>query len=168
MVDMRISKHIQPFSGSDYVTTPTNFLAIVQSDVDSKLGEEPLAWTNGADPEHVGPGNAPNPHRSRDWKNYTKKRQGLLAGYLTGRAREWLKNQITADPIYCHDFPQVEADFIAHFNTDVNKGAAEIRLQSLKRADNQTIDEWNENISNLVEQAFSHEPAAAQAEKVRH
>jgi hypothetical protein len=63
MVDMRISKHIQPFSGSDYHTTPINFLAIVQSDVDSKLGEEPLAWTGGADPEHVGPGNAPNPHR---------------------------------------------------------------------------------------------------------
>jgi hypothetical protein len=127
-----------------------------------------MEWTVGADPEHVGGGAAANPHRSRDWKNYIKKKQGIMAGYLTGRAQDWLKTQVDGNAIYFHNFPQVELDFIAQFNTDVNKGAAEIRLQQLKRPDGQTIQEWNEVVANLVDQAFSHEPAAAQAEKIRN
>jgi hypothetical protein len=104
MGHMKLSKHITPFSGSDYHVTPIKFLSIVKNDIDSKLGEEPVEWTVGADPEHVGAGAAANPHRSRDWKNYIKKKQGIMAGYLTGRAQDWLTRQTDANPIYFHNF----------------------------------------------------------------
>ena len=150
--------------------TPQKFHNLVMNDIDSKLGLEPLEWTVGDDPEWVAGGAlaaAPNPHHTRIWKNWIRKKQGLFGSYLSGRAQEWFFTRIAANAETAYNWNALRDAFYLAFNTDIHKGAAEIRLEEMKRNPNMTIMEWNERVTLLVEQAFSHEPAASQAEKVK-
>jgi hypothetical protein len=166
MADFKLNKGIKLFAGSGNERPPAIHCRLVQQDINSKLGYIPQVETPGPDPEPLPGVAAADPHESRAYRNYVTKRIAIFGQYLTKRADKWLDDRITADPRTGFEWQLLKDDFIAHFTTDVNTGAAEIKYNELKKKDNQTIMEWNEEVEEIVIQAFGHLPQAVQEEKI--
>jgi hypothetical protein len=166
MAEYKLNKGIKVFAGSGNERTPADHCRLVQQDINSKLGYMPQALTPGPDPEPIVGIAAADPHESRAYINYVTRRIAIFGQYLKGRADKWLDDRVTADARTGFEWQVLKDEFILHFTTDVNTGAAEIKYNELMKKGNQTIMEWNEEVTEIVTQAFGHLPQAVQDEKI--
>ena len=86
--------------------------------------------------------------------------------YLTGQADAWYQTQKLLDAEYFWAWDVATDAFIARFDNDAHRGAAELELENLKRGDESIID-WNAKIHEKIEHAFANEPLDARLAKQR-
>ena len=192
MAYIKTSKHIKFFTGTDIDVTAEHFIRIVVSDINAKIGLPPdaefiarIAITNDEMTEqlrlhHGGVDNEQtreavlrqhifdNPLiRTREWRNWMIKKQGIFGNYLAGLAQEWFFEQLTANPEYFYVWEDAMNAFRLRFDTDVQKGAAELKLESMRRRENESIVDWNTRVKGVIQIAFGHEPELSRTEKLR-